>query len=361
MGRGSCRSDTASRRGNLLRAIRNFILIIGAAFLAVTVLAVFFFARSITRPIHLAVSQLNEASGQVSSASGQVAQASQSLAEGASESASSLEETSSSLEEMTSMTRQNADHATQAKSLMAETKQIVEKVDAHMNQMAQAMADVTKTSEDTGKIIKTIDEIAFQTNLLALNAAVEAARVGEAGAGFAVVADEVRNLAIRAAEAAKNTSVLIENTLKSVKNGNELTKITHEAFKGNVEISVKVGNIIDEIAAASQEQAQGIQQINIAVSEMDKVTQATAANAEESASAAEEMNAQAGQMKEVVRGLVEVVGGAFNGNGAGCVSKVMGGHAGAVKKSIVAAMKAAKKPKVDRNLIPMKEGEFQDF
>ena len=156
------------------------------------------------------------------------------------------------------MTSQNADNARQAKTMMGEAQQIVESVNQHMGQMAGAIGEITKSSEETGKIIKTIDEIAFQTNLLALNAAVEAARAGEAGAGFAVVADEVRNLAMRASEAAKNTSALIENTIKAVKKGNELTLATQEAFKRNVGISGKIGKLIDEIAAASQEQAQGV-------------------------------------------------------------------------------------------------------
>lgn len=194
--------------------------------------------------------------------------------------------------------------------MMGEARQIVENVNAQMNQMAQAIVDITKSSEETGKIIKTIDEIAFQTNLLALNAAVEAARAGEAGAGFAVVADEVRNLAMRAAESAKNTTNLIENTIKAVKRGNELTQAAQEAFKKNVEISGKIGKLIEEIAAASQEQAQGVEQVNKAVAEMDKVPQSNAANAEESASAAEEMNAQAEQMKAHVRDLMALVGGA---------------------------------------------------
>ena len=180
---------------------------------------------------------LSEGAEQVVSASSQIASASQNLADGASEQASSLEETSSSLEEMSSMTKQNADHANQAKAMMAEATQIVDKVDHHMNDMAERVAEITQSSEETGKIIKTIDEIAFQTNLLALNAAVEAARAGEAGAGFAVVADEVRNLAMRASEAAKNTSKLIENTIKAVHKGNELTNATQEAFKENAEIS----------------------------------------------------------------------------------------------------------------------------
>ena len=293
---------------------RQFMFIFGAIAFLSAVLTAFFNTRSITGRLHKIIDGLIEGSDQVASSSAQVSSSSQSLAEGATEQAAGLEETSSSMEEMASMTRQNADNAHQAKTMMGEARQIVENVNTHMGEMAQAISEITKSSEETGKIIKTIDEIAFQTNLLALNAAVEAARAGEAGAGFAVVADEVRNLAMRAAEAAKNTSSLIENTIKSVKTGNELTQATQEAFKKNVEISSKIGKLVEEIAAASQEQAQGVEQVNKAVAEMDKVTQSTAANAEESASAAEEMNAQAEQMKVFVADLVALVGVA-NENG----------------------------------------------
>ena len=173
--------------------------------------------RSITKPIRLVVDGLAEGAEQVASAAGQVSGSSQQLAEGASEQAASIEETSSSLEEMSSMTRQNAEHASQANKLMAETSDVVVKANQSMDRLTVAMVEITTASEETSKIIKTIDEIAFQTNLLALNAAVEAARAGEAGAGFAVVADEVRNLAMRAAEAAKNTANLIEGTVKKIK------------------------------------------------------------------------------------------------------------------------------------------------
>ena len=239
------------------------------------------------------------------------------MAEGASEQASSLEETSSSLEEMSSMTKQNAEHANQAKEMMTEASQIVDKVDHHMKEMAGAVAEITKSSEETSKIVKTIDEIAFQTNLLALNAAVEAARAGEAGAGFAVVADEVRNLTMRASEAAKNTSNLIENTIKAVRKGNELTNATQAAFLENAEISGKIGQLVDEIATASEEQSHGINQLNLAVAEMDKVTQSTAANAEDSAAAAEELNSQADQMKGYVQELLKAVGGSASGAASG--------------------------------------------
>ena len=292
--------------------IRNLILIVGIIFLAVACVAVYFFSRSITRPIEEVISGLNDASSQVSSASMQVASSSQALADGSSEQAAAIEETSSSLEEMSSMTKQNAENAAHAKALMSEARAVVNKVDDHVNNMAVAIQEVSQTSEETGKIIKTIDEIAFQTNLLALNAAVEAARAGEAGAGFAVVADEVRNLALRAAEAAKNTSELIENTLATVRKSRDLTEQTQEAFHENVEISRKVGELVDEIAVACQEQAQGIDQISKAVTEMDKVVQETAASAEESSSAAQEMNTQAEQMHHYVEKLIEVVGGTKN-------------------------------------------------
>jgi methyl-accepting chemotaxis protein len=271
--------------------------------------AAWFITRSITKPINRVVEGLGDASSQVAAAAAQVASASQHMAEGSSEQAASLEETSSSLEEMSSMTSQNADNAGQAKARMAEAQLMAERVNGHMGEMAKAIQEITKSSEETSKIIKSIDEIAFQTNLLALNAAVEAARAGEAGAGFAVVADEVRNLAMRAADAAKTTSSLIENTIKAVRSGNELTRLTREAFVENIEVSTEIAQLMDEIATASHEQSYGISQINTAVAEMDKVVQQAAANAEESASAAEQMNAQAEQMKSYVGDLMTVVGG----------------------------------------------------
>ena len=261
---------------------------------------------------------MQSASDEVASAAGEVSSASQSLAEGASEQAASIEETSASLEEMSAMTKQNADNAKQADALMKDANQTVATANTTMDRMTASMTAITQTGEETQKIVKTIDEIAFQTNLLALNAAVEAARAGEAGAGFAVVADEVRNLAMRAAEAARDTSGLIEESVRQIRDGADLVEVTNKAFDEVAVQAGKVTHLIGEIAAASGEQAQGIDQVNGAVGEMDRVVQQNAATAEESASASEEMNAQAEQMKGTVHELVAYVeGGSGSAGSAG--------------------------------------------
>ena len=290
---------------------------IGVAGTVTVLVLLWFVALGIAKPIRRAIDSLGEKTEHVTLASTQISDSSRSLAEGASEQAASIEETSASLEQMSAMTKQNADNASQANHLMTETEQIVGEANGSMQQLTKSMGDIRRSGEETSKIIKTIDEIAFQTNLLALNAAVEAARAGEAGAGFAVVADEVRNLAMRAAEAAKDTSVLIEDTTRKVAAGADLLNSTNGAFGKVTESATKVGELIREITAASEEQAQGIEQVNRAVSEMDKVVQQTAAGAEESASASEEMKVRADDIKQLVGQIADLLEGTGRPEGLG--------------------------------------------
>ena len=211
--------------------------------------------------------------------------ASQSLSESASEQAASLEETSSSLEEMAARTQNNADNTNKASELMTRSNEVASRANASMAELTRSMREIAGASEQTAKIIKMIDEIAFQTNLLALNAAVEAARAGEAGAGFAVVAEEVRTLAMRAAEAARNTAHQMGEIVRKIKKGEQLVGETAGDFEVVADSSDKVMQLMGEISDASREQSQGIDQINRAVSEMNSVTQRNAASAEELASA----------------------------------------------------------------------------
>jgi methyl-accepting chemotaxis protein len=303
---GNDRAGMESLRSAVIMAVFIAVLTIGLLAIATGYLL----TRSIVRPMLKSTSFLDQGVSEVSGASDQVSSSSQQLAKGVAEQAASIEETSASLEELSSMTRQNANNANQANRLMESTKESVSRSTQIMDRLTTSMGEISRASEETSKIIKTIDEIAFQTNLLALNAAVEAARAGEVGAGFAVVADEVRNLAMRAAEAARNTAGLIEGTVKRVRDGSELVGETEKEFR-EVALNVeRVGELIVEISVASLEQAQGIEQINKAVMEMDRVVQHNASNAEESASASEELSAQAERMKDIVVELVSMVQGA---------------------------------------------------
>ena len=288
------------------------ILAISAVAIMLAILTWSLVSKRIAGPINLAINNLSEGAEQVAAAAEQISSASVELAEGTSHQAASIEETSSFLEKMSSMTKQNAEHARQANLLMNQTSEVVSGANQSMDQLTGSMDRVSRASEETFKIIKTIDEISFQTNLLALNAAVEAARAGEAGAGFAVVANEVRNLAMRAADAAKNTSGLIEDTVQRIKTGSEIVEKTSLNFSQLSANAANMFELVSEITAASNEQAQRIEQVNGAVSEMDKVVQQNAANAEESASASEQMKTQAVQMREWVRQLTALVQGRSN-------------------------------------------------
>ncbi len=272
-----------------------------------------FLTRSFTDPILEITGSLSEGAEQIASAAGHISSASQSLAEGASEQAASLEETSSSLEEMSSVTKRNAEIANQVNELGRQTRVAAESGVKDMEGMSVAMGAIKSSSDEIAKIIKTIDEIAFQTNILALNAAVEAARAGEAGMGFAVVAEEVRNLAQRSALAARDTADKIEGAIGKTAQGVQLSE---KVAKGLQEIAAKarrVDTLAAEVALASKEQSQGIDQINTAVSQMDTVTQSNAASAEESASAAEEMSAQTESLKEAVNKLLRLTEGGAGG------------------------------------------------
>lgn len=286
-----------------------FAIGIGGVAMAILLLVLFVIARGIALPIGRISSGLNSGADQVSSAAREVSSASQQLAEGTSEQAASLEETASSLEQMATMTRQNAENAGETNALVKRVDEAVKEAGESMMALTDAIQEISRASEETSKIIKTIDEIAFQTNLLALNAAVEAARAGAAGAGFAVVADEVRNLAIRAAAAAKDTASLIEGTVGKTRDGAALVIKSNDAFQLVAENTRKASELTGEIAGASQEQAQGIEQIGLAMGKMDQVVQQNAANAEESASAAEQMSAEAVRMKAMVGELVALVNG----------------------------------------------------
>ncbi len=274
--------------------------------------------RSVVKPMQGVVDTIANASTQLNGASGQVSSSSQSLAQGASEQAATLEETSSALSEVASMTTRNTETAQSTAVRVGEARTNAVRGRDSMTRMSTAIGDIEKSSGETAKIVKVIDEIAFQTNLLALNAAVEAARAGEAGKGFAVVAEEVRNLAMRSAEAAKNTSRLIEESVQSARNGVSMTTEVSESLELIVTSANQAAELAEEIAKASREQKTGIDQVSKAVGEMDHVTQGNAAAAEESAAASEELNAQAMSLANVVTELSRLVNGSSaDGRGSG--------------------------------------------
>jgi len=344
------------------------------------------------------LAELTGSATQLASASEEISASSQSLSEASTQQAASIEETSSTMEEMSSMTKQNADNAKEAASLAKQCNDSVERGshtvvgtvengNSAVIEMAGAMNEISESSGKIADIIKIIEGIAFQTNLLALNAAVEAARAGEHGRGFAVVAEEVRNLAHKSSTAAKDITTLITDSVKKAETGKELVdktksvlssavKQVKEVFSGVVEQVQRVVHLVNEISTASEEQANGIDQIGKTVQQMDQVTQQNAATAEETAAASEELTAQAQSLND----LVEKIGREVNSGSEGTIAeetKPMASPSPGKRQAMPAAKIAAtvtKKPEHKRNgreatqtktnprsIIPLEEGEFNDF
>ncbi|MBN1971440.1 MAG: hypothetical protein JXR48_01170 [Candidatus Delongbacteria bacterium] len=246
------------------------------------------------------LSEVKNAAYEIDAGSSQLSEASQSLSAGSTEQSSSIEELTATMTEISSQTRMNAENANMASKLVTEAKDASESGNNQMNELSSAMNEITSSAKEIMKVIKVIDDIAFQTNLLALNAAVEAARAGIHGKGFAVVADEVRNLAQRSAEAAKETTGLIEDSVKKTETGNQLSQKTVKSLSEIKKSVLKATELVEEIAIASEEQAKGIEQSNVGLSQVSKVTQSNAANAEETASAAVQLSSQAERLKEAI-------------------------------------------------------------
>lgn len=276
-------------------------IIIGSI-LAITI------SLSITKPLGKIIEELSSGADGVASAAAQLSASSNTLAEGSNEQAATAEEISSSVEEISGMSKQNAFTMGEVQKLAISVKETADTGSASMEKMNKAIAAIKKSSDETVKIVKTIDAIAFQTNLLALNAAVEAARAGEAGAGFSVVAQEVRNLSQRSAEAAKNTSAILQESVTNADKGVLVSKDVTSTLREITDIATKVTNLASEVTAASNEQASGTEQVGNAIQQMNIVTQSTASAADQSASASEELSAQALSLNGIVRQLRGMVG-----------------------------------------------------
>ena len=277
-------------------------------------------SKMITGPITQAVEELEEGAHQVAAASEQLSAASEQLAQGSTEQAAAIQETSASIEESDSMVKQNADNTQEAAALAQKAKDYAEKSNREMDKMVVSIEELKKSSDEIAKIIKVIDEIAFQTNILALNAAVEAARARYAGKGFAVVAEEVRNLAQKSAQATRDTSKIIEGNIALSRESSEATFQVNEDIKQITTQAQKVSELLNEIAVASKEQSQGIEQISAAIQQMEQVVQENASTAEESASASRELSSQAANVKDIVGTLYVLVEGADTLNGKNTTS-----------------------------------------
>lgn len=300
-------ASLVSAQTSYARTLAAMIAIIGIGMLVAGV--VMWTVRGVTRVLGHTSSELQAGSEQVVSAAAQVATSAEALSQGASEQAASLEEISASMEEMASMARANSDSSVQVVDLMSSTSVAVSDANQSIEQMVVSMGAIVDSSGKVGKILKTIDEIAFQTNLLALNAAVEAARAGDAGLGFAVVADEVRSLAQRSAAAARDTAELIDEAIGNASTGEKRVRDVSNAIENITQTIAQVKRLVDDVSSASVQQAEGVNQVAQAVAQMEQVTQSNAASAEESAAASEELNSQAETTMNAVARLEAMVRG----------------------------------------------------
>lgn len=324
-----------------------------------------FVTRSVTGPLTRAVERTTEVATEIAAGSGQISSGAQQVSSGATQQAASLQESSAALDQVNASAQQNAETATAANGLALEARASADGGVQAMDRLRDAMDGINVSAGEISKIIKVIEEIAFQTNLLALNAAVEAARAGEHGKGFAVVAEEVRNLAMRSAEAAKDTATLIEDSVKRAAAGQEIANQVGEALDGIMGGVQKVGDLIEEITTASRQQAEGLTNVAVAFQQMDELTQGNAAVAEESAASSEQLSAQAQQLNDVVAAMAQIIGKqttTLSTNGLAAAARAKAAHLSAQQLASAARPVAATTAAPgNRGLIPMEAENFKDF
>jgi methyl-accepting chemotaxis protein len=358
--------DKRNQYTHIMGSVRWWILLMSVIISIVGVVLALMISRSITGPLKKIIEGLGSGAAQTSSAAGQVSSSGQSLAQGASEQATVVDKISQSIKQMVEVTKKNAANASETKALAEKTKEVSNQGSAAMAKMTAAIGSIKKSSDETSKIIKTIDEIAFQTNLLALNAAVEAARAGEAGKGFAVVAEEVRNLAQKSAAAAKNTGTMIANSVQSTELGVTISVEVSQTLQEISTVALKVDRLAAAVVAGSTEQTQGIEQVNDAMTQMDKVTQSIAASAEESASASEELDSQAQELKMLVNHLQGMVGYVRETSESHDYSRERSAHFGAnaaprFSTSQPEKNKLQPSPVAAKKIIPLDAAELREF